>query len=125
MVPLFDTIRVFSVRILNRRSPFSPDRNHIHHLLLDKGMSHSMVTYTCVAINLLFIAFAFYAREWGSTIVLLTMIAAASLGTAFLFYTKSRSRIFVGESMGQNEPAITSQKILSFRKKNYVAPEDN
>ena len=45
MVPLFDTLRVFSLRILSRRSPFTPDRNHIHHLLLDRGFSHSAVTY--------------------------------------------------------------------------------
>jgi UDP-GlcNAc:undecaprenyl-phosphate/decaprenyl-phosphate GlcNAc-1-phosphate transferase len=124
MVPLFDTIRVFSVRILNRRSPFSPDRNHIHHLLLDRGLSHSAVTYSCVGLNLLFIAFAFYARDWGSTYIILTMIAIASLGTAVLFYSKSRSRIFV-EGNNSNEPAITSEKILSFRNKNYVAPQDN
>jgi UDP-N-acetylmuramyl pentapeptide phosphotransferase/UDP-N-acetylglucosamine-1-phosphate transferase len=125
MVPLFDTIRVFSVRILNRRSPFSPDRNHIHHMLLDKGLSHSAVTYTCVGLNLLFIAFAFYARDWGSTYVILTMIAVAATGTAFLFYTNNRSRVFVDGKLGNNEPAITSQKILSFRKKNYVTPQDN
>jgi UDP-N-acetylmuramyl pentapeptide phosphotransferase/UDP-N-acetylglucosamine-1-phosphate transferase len=125
MVPLFDTIRVFSVRILNRRSPFSPDRNHIHHMLLDKGLSHSAVTYTCVALNLLFIAFAFYARDWGSTFVILTMIAVAATGTAFLYYTNNRSRVFVDGKLGNNEPAITSQKILSFRKKNYVTPQDN
>lgn len=125
MVPLFDTIRVFSVRILNRRSPFSPDRNHIHHMLLDKGLSHSAVTYTCVGLNLLFIAFAFYARDWGSTFVILTMIGVAATGTAFLFYTNNRSRVFVDGKLGNNEPAITSQKILSFRKKNYVTPQDN
>ena len=84
-----------------------------------------MVTYTCVGLNLLFIAFAFYAREMGSTFVLLMMITVASIGTAFLFYTKNRSRIYVDGKIGHNEPAITSQKILSFRKKNYVAPEDN
>ena len=125
MVPLFDTIRVFSVRILNRRSPFSPDRNHIHHLLLDRGLSHSAVTYCCVGLNLLFIAFAFYARDWGSTYIILTMIAIASLGTAVLFYSKSRSRIFVEGNDNSNEPAISSEKILSFRNKNYVAPQDN
>ena len=40
IVPLFDTLRVVGLRILNRRSPFSPDRNHIHHFLLDLGLSH-------------------------------------------------------------------------------------
>jgi len=40
-LPLLDTLRVFGIRILHGRSPFSPDRNHLHHLLLDKGLSHT------------------------------------------------------------------------------------
>ncbi|MDQ3846089.1 MAG: undecaprenyl/decaprenyl-phosphate alpha-N-acetylglucosaminyl 1-phosphate transferase, partial [Bacteroidota bacterium] len=44
MVPLTDTLRVFSIRIFHGRSPFTPDRNHIHHLLLDRGLSHKYVT---------------------------------------------------------------------------------
>lgn len=44
IIPLFDTLRVFAIRILHGRSPFSPDRNHIHHILLDKGFSHNQVT---------------------------------------------------------------------------------
>src|SRR5665647_979751 len=35
IVPLFDTLRVFTLRILDRRSPFSPDRTHVHHFLLE------------------------------------------------------------------------------------------
>ena len=35
--PLVDTLRVFALRILARRSPFSPDRRHIHHLLMQLG----------------------------------------------------------------------------------------
>ena len=37
-VPLFDTLRVFGIRLLKGRSPFSADRNHIRHILLDKGL---------------------------------------------------------------------------------------
>ena len=33
IVPLLDTLRVFSIRIMNGRSPFTSDRNHVHHLL--------------------------------------------------------------------------------------------
>ena len=46
MIPLLDTLRVFAIRIFKRRSPFSPDRNHIHHLLLDRGFSHRSITLT-------------------------------------------------------------------------------
>jgi UDP-N-acetylmuramyl pentapeptide phosphotransferase/UDP-N-acetylglucosamine-1-phosphate transferase len=70
MIPLFDTLRVFTLRIFNRRSPFSPDRNHVHHFLLDLGFSHKMVTFTCVAVNIAFIAAAYFLRHLQTTAVI-------------------------------------------------------
>ena len=35
MVPGIDMFRLFLLRLLNKKNPFSPDRNHIHHLLLN------------------------------------------------------------------------------------------
>lgn len=46
--PLVDTLRVFTLRALDGRSPFSPDKNHLHHRLIMSGLSHrgaSMVLY--------------------------------------------------------------------------------
>jgi len=40
MIPVFDTIRVFTIRIWKGRSPFEADRTHIHHLLTNQGFSH-------------------------------------------------------------------------------------
>jgi len=34
ILPLFDTLRVFTMRLLKGNSPFHPDRTHIHHLLI-------------------------------------------------------------------------------------------
>lgn len=42
--PVLDTLRVFSIRLANGTSPFSADRRHIHHVMLDKGFSHFGVT---------------------------------------------------------------------------------
>jgi UDP-GlcNAc:undecaprenyl-phosphate/decaprenyl-phosphate GlcNAc-1-phosphate transferase len=39
-VPIIDTFWVIVRRLSQGRSPFSPDRGHIHHLLLDLGISH-------------------------------------------------------------------------------------
>jgi UDP-GlcNAc:undecaprenyl-phosphate GlcNAc-1-phosphate transferase len=39
-VPIIDTFWVIVRRLSAGRSPFSPDRSHIHHLLLDLGLSH-------------------------------------------------------------------------------------
>lgn len=53
IVPIFDTLRVFLVRILARRSPFSADRNHMHHILLDNGLTHAQATVVLCGASLL------------------------------------------------------------------------
>jgi len=40
LYPLTDLLRVFLIRIKNKKSPFQPDKNHLHHILLEKGFSH-------------------------------------------------------------------------------------
>lgn len=56
--PLFDTLRVAVIRILNRRSPFFPDRNHLHHLLIEAKLSHIQSTLMVSVANIFFIVFA-------------------------------------------------------------------
>lgn len=51
IIPLSDTIRVFTLRLIGGRSPFSPDRNHIHHILLDAGFNHMNATGILLAFN--------------------------------------------------------------------------
>lgn len=48
MIPCFDVVRVYFVRVMNHRSPFLPDRNHIHHRLLDYGMTPHCALATLV-----------------------------------------------------------------------------
>ena len=60
--PLADTIRVFIIRLLQSKSPFEADKNHLHHRLLTLGFSHKSATYTIMGMNTLFIipVFAFH-----------------------------------------------------------------
>ncbi len=44
--PIIDVFRVIVMRLLNRRGPFSPDRCHMHHILVDKGLSHRKASVT-------------------------------------------------------------------------------
>ncbi len=92
MVPLFDTLRVFGLRILDRRSPFSPDRNHVHHFLLDIGFSHRQITFTCVAANAIFIATAYFLRDLGTTTVVAILLLSALSVTSLLYYLRNRSK---------------------------------
>ena len=58
IVPVFDTIRIFFIRILNGISPFKADRNHIHHRILRLGYTHFQTTIILSAFNLLCIVLA-------------------------------------------------------------------
>jgi UDP-N-acetylmuramyl pentapeptide phosphotransferase/UDP-N-acetylglucosamine-1-phosphate transferase len=73
-VPLFDTLRVFSFRMLRGTSPFTPDRNHIHHILLRFRLSHNkVVTFLSIA-SVLFTVTVWILRDLGSNWLLLGMI---------------------------------------------------
>ena len=90
IVPLFDTLRVVGLRIINRRSPFSPDRNHIHHFLLDLGMNHKMITWTCLAANIIFIGLAYFLRFAGTTLVFMALTGTAILMVSIVYYSRTK-----------------------------------
>ena len=52
-LPLLDTALSIGRRLLSGRSPFSADREHIHHRLLDTGLSHSGVCSIMVLLSIL------------------------------------------------------------------------
>src|SRR5690606_34319785 len=43
IVPIYDTVRIFTKRSLNGRSPLKPDKSHVHHFLLRTGFRHNEV----------------------------------------------------------------------------------
>jgi UDP-N-acetylmuramyl pentapeptide phosphotransferase/UDP-N-acetylglucosamine-1-phosphate transferase len=43
-LPLVDMLKVFMIRIYNKKSPFHPDKRHVHHLLLELGLTHTQAT---------------------------------------------------------------------------------
>ena len=50
-IPLFDTVRVMTLRILRGGSPFKPDKTHLHHLFIDMGFSHLGAALFILMIN--------------------------------------------------------------------------
>jgi UDP-N-acetylmuramyl pentapeptide phosphotransferase/UDP-N-acetylglucosamine-1-phosphate transferase len=111
MIPLFDTLRVFGLRIIQRRSPFSPDRTHVHHFLLDLGLSHRMVTITCVLVNITFIAMAFLMRNLGTTIVLSALLLSAFVFIGIIYYSRPKNRNVVTRKVEKAE-MIKAHKIF-------------
>lgn len=81
ILPLFDTLRVFVVRIFKGKSPLYPDRSHIHHLLLDAGLSHMQATTVLLVVNLAFIFFVVFFQDLGNLRLLVITLAMASVLT--------------------------------------------
>ena len=71
IVPLFDTMRVMYIRIMKKRSPFQPDKNHVHHRLLTLGYIHVQATIRIMTVNIIFIALMFFLRNIGNHSLLL------------------------------------------------------
>lgn len=114
LVPLMDTLRVFGIRIFHRRSPFIPDRNHIHHLMLDKGMSHNSITFILVSANLFFVTVAYLSRGFGSTWLIFTEACIFFAGIAGLYYTRHQPRLFVARAVSDNE--LSATKVVPLTK---------
>lgn len=56
--PLIDTLRIFVYRAVRGVSPFSADRNHLHHRLIDIGLSHRQTSLLLYSVNILIITLA-------------------------------------------------------------------
>jgi UDP-N-acetylmuramyl pentapeptide phosphotransferase/UDP-N-acetylglucosamine-1-phosphate transferase len=78
IVPLYDTLRVFILRVYNKQSPFKADKNHLHHWLLRMGLSHKSVALILALINLLFIGLAFAIKE-NTALVVLSIVTGLAL----------------------------------------------
>lgn len=61
--PLVDTMRVFYIRIKAGNSPFTADKNHLHHILLNKGLKHGEISMVVSVYTITMIASIFMFNE--------------------------------------------------------------
>ena len=86
-IPIFDTLRVMSRRIMRGKSPFSPDKTHLHHLLFDIGFSHIGITLFEILSNLMVVLAWWISYKAGASIdVQLYIVIALGLMVTFGFY---------------------------------------
>jgi len=78
IVPLYDTLRVFLIRMSRGRSPFSADKNHLHHCLIKLGNSHIRSTLIIVLANLCFILLALLLQNIGIVWLMLIILSMAT-----------------------------------------------
>jgi UDP-N-acetylmuramyl pentapeptide phosphotransferase/UDP-N-acetylglucosamine-1-phosphate transferase len=93
-IPVFDTIRVMSTRIMRGKSPFIPDKTHLHHLFIDLGFSHIGAVISILVLNLFVILCWWIAYRLGVSIdgQLYTVVVLGVLET-FVLYKFMRVQI--------------------------------
>ncbi len=82
---LGDTLRLFTWRILQKRSPFSGDRNHFHHYLVDGGFSHPQACWILYGLNLFLIGTMLLFRETTQLFSILFLLIMFGIST-YIFW---------------------------------------
>lgn len=70
IVPLADTLRIIILRLSKGKSPFSPDKSHIHHAIMRMGVTHSRTAMILALVNAAFIFLSYVLRGLGDKIML-------------------------------------------------------
>lgn len=77
--PLFDLLRVFIVRIIQKKSPFNADNNHIHHRLLRLGLNHKQATLLLFVSNLTLIVITYFTSDLPINMNLIVVVSFGCL----------------------------------------------
>lgn len=87
-IPVFDTVRVMTMRMLRKTSPFHADKTHLHHLFIEMGFSHIGTTVSILTLNCLVVLGWYISYKCGLSVdaQLYVVIALSMLVTVVLYY---------------------------------------
>ena len=90
--PLLDVIRVFVLRIYNKKSPLRADRNHIHHKIIDIGYSHVQAVSLIIIFQIILLSInLFLIQNIGLHYQILLNLIIISFILFFLYKTPNKS----------------------------------
>lgn len=84
-LPVLDTLRVFTGRLVRGRSPFSAERNHIHHLTIDSGFTHMAASLLLTLFNAIIIYLVIHFQDIGINYLFLGVVAIYLLYIACMY----------------------------------------
>ena len=91
-IPLFDTLRVFIVRVVKGKHPLYPGRGHIHHALLDLGIGHKRTALLLYIYSLLLIICSYFLLELDTNIGILILAIVSYILLFIPFYLLSKRK---------------------------------
>lgn len=87
LIPVFDSLRVFFIRILHRKSPFTGDRNHIHHRLQQLGFSTRQILMALGFFNVGMIFFAVSLQHLGNFVLITLLLSICIIFNSIITYS--------------------------------------
>ncbi|MCD8356130.1 MAG: undecaprenyl/decaprenyl-phosphate alpha-N-acetylglucosaminyl 1-phosphate transferase [Clostridia bacterium] len=96
-LPIFDTAFAFTRRILSGRSPFSPDRGHVHHRLIDMGFNQKQtvaILYIISTILGLLAVVLTTSGEFRAIVMVAVVLIAIVIGGIVYLSTEKRKMKF-------------------------------
>ena len=84
LIPVFDTLRVFALRIWKGQSPFAPDKTHIHHLVTNAGFSHAFAAKLICFFHGFILIEVYWLRGLKQELILIILLAFMLLMTVIL-----------------------------------------
>jgi hypothetical protein len=127
LIPLMDVLRVFALRIAKKRSPLAPDRNHFHHLLQNKGLSHAEVTVTLLTAQFVFACLTFFLQGLSLNLIIVIQFIIY-FGSAFFLkkVIPVRKKLHIVRNELQEEPEITDSKVYPiFQHKEKISVQED
>ncbi len=80
ILPIVDTLNVIIIRLLNKKSPFDADKNHIHHRLLRLNLTHRRSSGYIILYYLFVVGLAYFLRHTNVNLLLFIIISLGFLG---------------------------------------------
>ncbi|MEP6844881.1 MAG: MraY family glycosyltransferase [Panacibacter sp.] len=110
LIPMLDVLRVFIIRLTKGYSPFTPDRNHIHHLLLNKGFNHTQVTVTMLLASIIFTTVGYFINQLNINLIAVILTLLFFSGVFMIKFFASSNPLHV---IDPNESRMYDAKVLT------------
>lgn len=100
-LPILDTLMVMGQRIKEGRSPFSPDKNHIHHRFLFMGLHHYEAVFAIYVIQSSLILAAYLIRYQSDLLILMIFLSFGLAVISFFIIGEKKGKVFRNGEVGQ------------------------
>lgn len=109
-IPLFDALKVMFIRISMGKTPFHPDRNHIHHKLIDLGISRKNMVYILAASSVILILLNWLLLKFIDVNIVLLLDLGIAIGVNMIIYRKINRVLAVMKRKESELSSISDKK---------------